>query len=238
MNERFVTIGGVSYPVLITDDRQALQAALAAGRAVVEVIGDGPMTGAKFAVEREEDADQNFLERVVRRNLGLPWIIAETKRLIIREFTRKDAASVLPEPGDRDGDRIFYSEERLEQYIKNQYGFYQYGIWALEDRQSGRLIGKAGVTDREDAAYGANPLELGYHVFEAYRRRGYAKEACEGIIQYVERELERDLLAEIEPDNEASISLIRRLGFQPLTRRYSGEGKYNDLYVRCWKTAR
>ena len=83
MNERFVTIGGVSYPVLITDDRQALQAALAAGRAVVEVIGDGPMTGAKFAVEREEDADQNFLERVVRRNLGLPWIIAEVRSTLL-----------------------------------------------------------------------------------------------------------------------------------------------------------
>ena len=33
--ERFVAIEGVNYPVLISDEYQALQAALAAGRAVV-----------------------------------------------------------------------------------------------------------------------------------------------------------------------------------------------------------
>ena len=33
-----------------------------------------------------EDADEEFLERIARRHLGLPWTICETERLILREI--------------------------------------------------------------------------------------------------------------------------------------------------------
>ena len=108
---RYVNVNGNRIPVLISDEREALLAAKAAGRAVVELLGsqgcgpgsqgrgpgaEGPDAGetgasgdsglgtAEFAVEHLEDADDEFLERVVRRKLGLPWKIYQTERLLIR----------------------------------------------------------------------------------------------------------------------------------------------------------
>lgn len=228
--DKFVTIEGKEYPVLISDEYEALQAALAAGRAVVELIGGGPMSNALFAVEDAEDADDLFLDQVVRRNLGLPWVIAQTERLVIREFCAEDAGKVPVEPGESEDDRVFHSEDLLRAYIENQYGFYQYGIWALEERESGRLIGKAGVVS--SGKDGVDGLELGYHVFQGYRRMGYAKEACRAVLEYVDHRMPGKVYAKIAPDNQASISLAESLGFRFVTQRYNEEGRCHYRYVR------
>ena len=232
--ERFVAIEGVNYPVLISDEYQALQAALAAGRAVVELMGSGPMSGAPFAVERLEEADGDYLERVVRRALNMPWIIGETRRLMIREFCMEDIKSVRKEPEDTEDDRIFYTADKLEAYIKNQYGFYQYGIWALVEKCSGTLVGMAGLTDKNGEEWEGETvrLELGYHIFEPYRRNGYGIEACQKILDYADENICRKIWAEIESGNLASISLIKKLGFKFVSQRYSEEGRCSFLYAR------
>ncbi len=195
--ERTVWAEGKPYMIVLSDEKEALLAAQAAGRAVVGVENQRERSGrpgeflpARYVVEAPEDADERYLERVLRRHLGLPWIIAETERLVIREFTAEDAAHVWREDGDSDADRIFYTPERLEMYIRHQYGFYECGLWALADKESGRLVGKAGVIPDSCQMGGAGDaasaeetvfLELGYHIFTPYRGRGYAAEACRGI---------------------------------------------------------
>ena len=74
----------------------AVVAAEAAGRASVAVWnGDREeFLPSAFAVEDPADADGEFLERVVRRKLGLPWTIRETGRLLIREFAEEDSEQV------------------------------------------------------------------------------------------------------------------------------------------------
>ena len=90
--EREVTIAGQTYPVILSDENEALQAAKAAGRAIVGLWRENeensrPTIHLAFTLITDpEDADETFLERVVRRHLALPWLIAETDRLIIREF--------------------------------------------------------------------------------------------------------------------------------------------------------
>lgn len=257
---RFVTIEGVEYPVLISDEYEALQAALAAGRAVVELIGGGPMSGALFGVERVEEIDSIYLERVVRRNLKMPWIIGETKRLLIREFCLEDRKDIIREPEDREDDRAFYTEDRLAAYIRNQYTFYQYGIWALVDKKQGLLVGMAGLSDKTEHEWTRNSgqnrdsegncesgqdykiedarLEIGYHIFKPYRRNGYAKEACREILNYADTWIGRDIWAEIEPENQASISLIKSLGFELVNRKCNGKGQCSFLYFRNSKTGK
>ncbi len=78
--------------------------------------------------------------------------------------------------------------EFMKAYIEGQYGLYGYGIWAVTDRESGGLLGIAGVEDRETE--GEAYLELGYAVEEQWRRQGIAKEACLAIIEYLQQELE------------------------------------------------
>ena len=166
-----VIIEGQSHSVVVSDETEALLAAEAAGKASVGLWHrnqeqDLSMTG--YVVESERALTQEYLERVVRRKLGLPWRIAETERLFIREFQMGDEKRIPQEPEDREGDRVFYTPQLLKEYIRCQYGFFEYGIWALVERQSKAIIGKAGVSQSLEAADG---LELGYHIFRQYAQR-------------------------------------------------------------------
>ena len=68
--ERKVTVNGESHTVVISDEREALLAASAAGRASVAVWDgkNGEFLPAAFAVESPEDADEEFLQ-LVREDL-------------------------------------------------------------------------------------------------------------------------------------------------------------------------
>ncbi len=236
--ERTVWLEGKPYTVVLSDEKEALLAARAAGRAVVGVEkccqADGEPDSADPAMPEQhfflpadyvagspDDADERFLERVLRRHLGLPWIIAETRRLLIREFTVSDAADVVREDSDREADRIFYTPERLEAYIRHQYRFYEYGIWALIDKESGRLIGKAGVSAAEEGQKGG--LELGYHIFTPYRGQGYAVEACRGILDMLRNACwfgdggGITVRARTHADNRASIRVLEKCGFAKIS---------------------
>ena len=90
-----------AYPVVVSDEREALLAAKAVGRVFValytenreqETLWDAGYLAAPDAI------CPGYLERIVRRHIGLPWIIAETDRLIIREFTLDDIAQMPEEP--------------------------------------------------------------------------------------------------------------------------------------------
>lgn len=231
--EREVTIAGQIYPVILSDENEALQAAKAAGRAIVglwreneeEEVAD-PMAESKLDAEATqqkdgseptdysaclylitdpEDADETFLERAVRRHLDLPWIIAETDRLIIREFSPDDPLEL---PSDDDADGTFSDWSKREEYRKHQYRFAECGLWALERRIDGVVVGKAGLTDGE----------LGYHIYEPFRRQGYALEACRAIVGYGFDTLElEEIRLRTKHSNTPSRALAERLGFIPLS---------------------
>lgn len=211
--ERKVTVNGESHTVVISDEREALLAASAAGRASVAVWDgkNGEFLPAAFAVESPEDADEEFLQRVVRRKLGLPWEICRTGRLIIREFAESDADSIPPGETGGPGDGIFQDREKLQAYIGQQYGFCQYGIWAVTDKESGRLVGMAGFGP---PAGDMDGLEMGYHIFAPWRRRGYGLESCRAVLEWERREIGLPVWARIHRDNTPSLRLAGRLGFQ------------------------
>lgn len=58
-------------------------------------------------------------------------------------------------------------------------------------------------------------LELGYTVFEPYRRQGYAREAVRGLMDWAfkERGISRFIVS-ISPDNAPSLALAGKLGFK------------------------
>lgn len=219
-----VMVDGTYCPVTISDENEALQAAHAAGGAIIGVWrmenGENAETSAGdfcrkvnrpqdtsgfdaclYLVTSEEDVTQELLERTARRHLDLPWPIAETERLFIREFAATD--SLEPE-SEYDGDGVFSSREKREAYRHSQYRFAECGLWALEGKESGRLIGKAGITDGE----------LGYHIYPEYRGWGYAEEACLAILTYAAKELELEgVFLRVKKNNLPSLRLAGKLGF-------------------------
>lgn len=213
-------------PVVISDDKEALLAAKAAGRAIIGLWDpqkpDRDLSPAVFLVENPEDADPAFLERVARRHLGLPWRICETERLLIREIRSDDFTEIW----DNQVGRGFSTLEELESYTKHQYSFYGYGFWALEIKESGDLAGVAGLTvprpEEKTELYevhfpeGEGELELGYHIFVPFRNMGYGGEACRAILSYARLELNPGrIIARISADNAGSKRLAVKLGLFP-----------------------
>ena len=241
--EREITIEGKNFQVTISDEYEALRSAFAEGRAVIGLWDrnrtDQCLSPASYLVESYENITPELLERVVRRKEGMPWNITDTRRLLIREFITADADEIPKEPDGGEAGALFYSRNTLESYIRQQYGFYEYGIWALYDREKKVIVGKAGLFNfdpgENEELYSFikkndTPLELGYHIFTPYRCQGYAKEACQAILTYAASSLTDRIYARVLEENCASVNLLKSLGFHLTGRTHNGSASPQCLY--------
>jgi ribosomal-protein-alanine N-acetyltransferase len=90
----------------------------------------------------------------------------------------------------------------------------------------GEMIGHAGFHGPPGVnAVGApGAVEIGYTVFPAWRRRGYGRDAAQGLIEWAEREHgTRHFVAAVVPDNRASLAIVRSLGFEQTGERIDPE---------------
>jgi RimJ/RimL family protein N-acetyltransferase len=153
----------------------------------------------------------------------------------VKEFSMdylNDLFALYEEPGMTDHMEGLYPYEKEREYeqayIDNMYRFYGYGMWIVIEKETGKLIGRAGVEHREDLG---GELELGYAISAAYQGKGYAMEVCSAILAYARDELGfREICCLIEPDNERSISFAGKLGFKLLGTIFTG-GKNMQKYA-------
>jgi [ribosomal protein S5]-alanine N-acetyltransferase len=100
--------------------------------------------------------------------------------------------------------------QRLEREITN-YRQHAIQYWPIFLLETGEHVGCCGLQPRKPAA---NVYELGFHLRAAFWRRGLAREAAEAVIGRAFTDLGiRALFAGHHPHNEASRSVLRRLGF-------------------------
>lgn len=245
--EREIIIEGNTFKITVSDDPKALCSAYAEGRAVIGLWDrekkEQNLSPASYVVESLDDIDDEFLVRVVKRRKGLPWLIADTKRLAIREFIKEDFRQIPDEPGGGENEAAFFNQEYLRDYIRCQYGFHEFGIWAVIEKQTGRLVGKAGIfpmdlTGPEEflrvIKENDTPVELGYHIFSGFRRNGFAKEACKAILSYGAEAISPKVYARILEDNDPSVKLAEDLGFKLIARTCSGSSRPLCLYEWNW----
>jgi len=93
---------------------------------------------------------------------------------------------------------------------------------ALDGRMVGHIgfHGPPGVNGPKKA----DALEVGYTVFEPFRRQGYATEAVQAILAWARDEHSvRAFIASVSPANEPSLALVRRLGFHQTGRQWDVE---------------
>jgi len=183
------------------------------------------------------DTDVIYLERIYRRFKGIPWDILETERCRLREITVEDVpriAEIYQSPSVKKYMEPLYEPlERevayVEDYIKNVYGFYEYGTWVIVEKSSGVIIGRAGLENyqanvnteenemkkEEIEEAEETQIELGYFIEDAYQRQGYAYEVCIAILYYAKKELNISTIwTRIRKDNRVSIALCEKLGFE------------------------
>lgn len=210
---------GVMY---LTDQGDAYRDLREKGLYVLPVLHennrDESFPGALYVAERPEEMDDTSLELAYRRLAGLPWNILTTKHCIVRETTVADVDSfyrIYAEPSiteymenlfaDRD-EEIAYARD----YIDKVYAFYGYGMWTVLEKESGKVVGRAGISWRE----GYELPELGFVFGVPWQGRGYAFEVCSAILAYAKEELWMERVqALVQPGNERSLKLCERLGF-------------------------
>ena len=124
-------------------------------------------------------------------------------------------------------------QEKLWSYIRNRYPFYGYGMWTVEDKETGEVIGRAGLEERE--IDGVEYTELGYMIHHLYRRNGIGMEVCQAILEYAKNTLYiEEIHAYTYKENAASRKLLQKLGFceagQVVWREKQLEQYRNKLY--------
>jgi RimJ/RimL family protein N-acetyltransferase len=88
------------------------------------------------------------------------------------------------------------------------------GQWALEERSTGRLVGRAGLYWRPEEDWPG--VEVGWMLDPACWGSGYATEAGARAVRYGFEELGEDTLFScILPTNTRSQAVARRLGYRP-----------------------
>lgn len=173
-------------------------------------------SGCTYFIEGFEDVGATYFIRIFERFHDIPWVIAKTLRLQIREMAVKDLDAIYelyehpehlpflpPLQENREEEK-----EYLKRYIQNMYGIFEYGMWLVETT-TGEVIGRMGVenTDEEDV------LSFGFLIRPDARRKGYALEAGKALLKYLKEEYPYfQIVAFCHPQNVAARSLCDKLG--------------------------
>ena len=143
--------------------------------------------------------------------------VLETERLTLRGFREDDldemaAISADPEVTKWVGDDDGLSREDTWRRIAYWVGHWELrgcGQWALIERETGRLVGRAGLLQPE-----AWPgLEVGWLVAREHWGRGFAPEAGRASADWARDELgATHIISLIEDSNERSARVAEKLG--------------------------
>lgn len=146
--------------------------------------------------------------------------IIETERLFIRHLSADDAPFILEllnEPSfieniaDRgvrtlDDARAYIADGPAASYERN--GF---GLFGVERKQSGELIGMCGLIRRDFW----DEVDLGYAPLPRFWGQGYAREAAAAMLDYGHKNFGLNRIVAItSPDNDDSIRVLESIGFQ------------------------
>jgi len=143
----------------------------------------------------------------------------ETERLVLRMFRESDTDAYAEMVGDAEvmrflGGKVMSRQEawRNMAMVVGHWSLRGYGFWAVEERESGEMIGRVGCWRPE----GWPALEVGWTLRRAYWGRGYATEAARASLEHAFTALgQTRVVSLIDPNNSASIRVAERLGERP-----------------------
>jgi RimJ/RimL family protein N-acetyltransferase len=170
-------------------------------------------TGLGFDINRIDN--RTYVGQRVFPSMDVPRIV--TDRLILRGFDASDIeayAALMADPAVTrylgDGRPLGRPEAwRQLALIIGHWTLRGFGLWAVEERATGALVGRVGCYEPE----GWPACEVGYVLSREVWGRGYATEAARAALGYAYDVLARDrVVSLIHAENAASIRVAKRLG--------------------------
>jgi RimJ/RimL family protein N-acetyltransferase len=140
-----------------------------------------------------------------------------TERLVLRGFDARDFEAYAAMMADAevvrylgDGRPLSRAEAwRQMAMLAGHWTLRGFGLWAVEERATGALVGRVGCWEPE----GWPGFELGYVLARPFWGRGYATEAGGSALRFARETLGRQrIISLIQPANSASIRVAERLG--------------------------
>jgi len=135
----------------------------------------------------------------------------------LRPFTQADAPSYAQMCADAEVMRHIGIGQvqsageawRTMAYFLGHWRLLGYGMWALEHRESGQLIGRVGYLDPP----GWPGFELGWLLGRAHWGHGYAREAAAVALRHAFDVLQRErVISLIRPGNLRSVAVAEAIG--------------------------
>ena len=138
-----------------------------------------------------------FLNEVYCRHYKKPLTITTTNRCIIRELTTRQLPELLQlqEENKNNPSGCFFpqniishteAEEFLQNYIKNQYSFYGYGIYGIFNKENENFLGIAGFSPLENVITSdiLNSKEKIFKISENFSEKNFEKTPENNLNEY------------------------------------------------------
>lgn len=140
----------------------------------------------------------------------------ETERLLLRQWREDDFEPYAQLCADEDvmrylGGKVFTRAEawRHMAFLIGHWHLRGYGHFAVEEKATGRFVGRIGFLNPE----GWPGFEIGWTLGRESWGKGYATEGARRALEYAFNELDKDhVISLIHPENHASMRVAERLG--------------------------
>ncbi len=130
-------------------------------------------------------------------------------------------------------DEAWVSELRLKQWTDDP-GYGPWSIRAVGLRHTGEIIGNMNChhVPMPFMLHGESTIavELGYTIFEPWRRRGFALEAIRGFATWAFTQGVQAFVLSVAPDNTASLELAGKLGAKKIGSKVDKVNGPEDIY--------
>ncbi len=158
--------------------------------------------------------------------------VFETQRLRFRELTDEDFDALAKIISDPENEVEPYDEEGVWRWIrwcKSSYAQKGFGLWAVELKETGEMIGIGGVSMQIiDDGWKA---EVGYHLRKDYHRMGLGIEMARGSRDYGFKELHFDeLYSYMDKENVPSYKTAEANGMTYLHLYTTNKGQVCRVY--------
>jgi RimJ/RimL family protein N-acetyltransferase len=157
---------------------------------------------------------------LVKYKLIMIMQILETERLILREFTLEDAAFILellntPTWLQFIGDKKVLSIDDAENYLLNgsikSYAENGFGFYAVVEKSTKKTFGMCGLIKRDTLP----DIDIGFAFLPNFISKGCGYEIASATLDYALNILKINrIIAIVNPENEKSIRLIKKIGMQ------------------------
>jgi ribosomal-protein-alanine N-acetyltransferase len=165
----------------------------------------------------------------------VPFIL-ETERLALREWAPDDAAALHALAGDPEvmryvGDGRTWDLDRVREWIgrlRESYRSRGFSRWAVVERATGEPVGSCGFAPLP----WSGEIDFGYMFRRDRWGKGYASEVTPAVLRHgFERYGFREVVASIDPQNDASRRVLLKLGFAYRRNEVQpGEEEESEVY--------